>query len=134
MRPLDVIPLCRPCHGSVHAGVLVEPRTGRLYPRRGGNIPGSPRSPLGRRLSTARAVRGWSWAELARQLGVSPQVVEGWASDLHPRTPDAGDLVRLAFVLCEDLGELTTLAARVEVPDAERAAAWLAAEEVVNNA
>lgn len=30
---LDVIPMCRSCHRSMHAGSLPEPRTGRLYRR-----------------------------------------------------------------------------------------------------
>jgi hypothetical protein len=30
---LDVIPLCRSCHRRVHLGLMVEPRTGRLYPQ-----------------------------------------------------------------------------------------------------
>ena len=32
-KPLDVIPLCRRCHGLVHEGSMPEPRTGRMYPR-----------------------------------------------------------------------------------------------------
>jgi hypothetical protein len=32
-RPLYVIPLCRSCHGKVHAGVMAEPETGRMYPK-----------------------------------------------------------------------------------------------------
>jgi hypothetical protein len=30
---LDVICLCRSCHGKVHAGSIPEPRTGRIYER-----------------------------------------------------------------------------------------------------
>ena len=31
---LDVIPLCRSCHGKIHTGGMDEPRTGRRYPKR----------------------------------------------------------------------------------------------------
>lgn len=31
---LFVVPLCRSCHGKVHAGLIVEPVTGRWYPCR----------------------------------------------------------------------------------------------------
>lgn len=30
-KPLDVIPLCCPCHAAVHSGNIAEPRTGRVY-------------------------------------------------------------------------------------------------------
>jgi hypothetical protein len=30
-RAFYVIPLCRSCHGKVHAGVIPEPETGRIY-------------------------------------------------------------------------------------------------------
>jgi hypothetical protein len=32
-HPVDVIPLCGSCHTRVHRGLLVEPLTGRMYPR-----------------------------------------------------------------------------------------------------
>lgn len=31
--PLDVIPMCRSCHNSMHRGSVQEPRTGRWYPK-----------------------------------------------------------------------------------------------------
>jgi hypothetical protein len=30
-KPLELIPLCKPCHSKVHRGNLAEPRTGRVF-------------------------------------------------------------------------------------------------------
>ena len=74
-KPLDVIPLCQSCHRKVHAGSLVEPRTGRIYKS----------WQASRAEERAEAERLRVESERLRAEALLP-LVEGWYADLVAET------------------------------------------------
>ena len=90
---LDTIPLCRSCHGKVHAGSLVEPRTGRTY------------EPSGRctvDVGTTKTLRdGKPQAAMAEKFGVSRARWAQWERDGSALPP--GHAIRMVKMFGDNL-------------------------------